>query len=147
MGHKHHLPDYVTAFRFTSKAVGEYFIFRNPYDNQTYSFELIDCVSMPIADVDEQLIADFHLKRDVAVEQIWCRIKPDFDRESMVVGFDECYGDIYTEDADGPVAIGLQIKPKKEIGENAFTASALKANLDTEISWKVEIFRPEDSHA
>ena len=140
MGHKHHLPDYVTAFRFTSGAVGQFFIFRNPYDNKTYSFELIDCVSMPIAEVDEQLITEFHLKPGVAVEQIWCRIK-------MVVGFDECYSDIYTEEAEGPLAIGLQIKPEKEIGANAFTASALKAGMDAEVSWKLEIFRPEDSHA
>ena len=147
MSHQHHAPDFYTALRFTAEDIGKIYMFRNRYDQKLYTFELLDCVSMPLRAINDQLFDVYHIRPDVAVEQIWCRIKPDFDRESMVVGFDECYGDIYTEEADGPLAIGLQIKPEKEIGANAFTASALKASMGTEVSWKVEIFRPEDSHA
>ena len=92
-------------------------------------------------DLNEQLLDVYHIRPEVAVEQIWCRIKPDFDRDKLVVGFDEQYGDIYTEDANGPVAFGLQMKPEREVGDNAFTCSTLKPTLDDKVEWKLEVFR------
>lgn len=141
MTHHHHAPRYYTAVRFTAANVGEVWMFRDRYDNQVYTAELLDCVTMPVAEVDEAVIYEFHLKPDVAVEQIWLRITPEFDRDRLVVGFEETYADLYTEDAKGPVAIGLQIDPSREIGKNAFMASALKANKDAQIEWKIEVFR------
>ena len=141
MSHQHHAPDYYTALHFTAEDIGKIYLFRNRFDSKLYSFELLDCVSMSLKDLNEQLLDVYHIRPEVAVEQIWCRIKPDFDRDKLVVGFDEQYGDIYTEDADGPVAFGLQMKPEREVGDNAFTCSTLKPTLDDKVEWKLEVFR------
>ena len=141
MSHQHHAPDFYTALRFTAEDIGKIYMFRNRYDQKLYTFELLDCVSMPLRAINDQLFDVYHIRPDVAVEQIWCRIKPNFDRDRMVVGFDEQYGEIYTEEAEGPVAFGLQMKPEREIGENAFTCSTLKPRLDDAVEWKLEVFR------
>ncbi len=141
MSHQHHAPDFYTALHFTAGDIGKIYLFRNRFDSKLYSFELLDCVSMSLKDLNEQLLDVYHIRPEVAVEQIWCRIKPDFDRDKLVVGFDEQYGDIYTEEAEGPVAFGLQMKPEREIGDNAFTCSTLKPKLDDKVEWKLEVFR------
>ena len=142
MSHQHHhAPDFYTALRFTAEDIGRIFLFRDRFDGKRYSFELLDCVSKPLRDIIEQLFDVYHIRPEAAVEQIWCRIKPDFDRERLVVGFDEQYGDIYTEEADGPVAFGLQMKPEREVGGGAFTCSTLKPSLEGQVEWKLEVFR------
>ena len=133
--------DYYTAVRFTTDDIGKTYMFRDRFDGRLYTFELLDCVSKPLREINEQFLDGYHIRPEVAVEQIWCRIKPDFDRDRLVVGFDEQYGDIYTEDANGPVAFGLQMKPEREIGANAFTCSTLKPKLDDKVEWKLEVFR------
>ena len=144
MAHKHkhhHAPAYYTAARFTADDIGRVYIFRDRDTGTLYTFELVDCVSKPVAELDAQLIEEYNLRPDVTVEQIWCRVTPsDFDRERLVIGFVESYSDIYTEDADGPVAFGLQLKPSKKLGDGVFTASALKSDADSSVSWKVEVW-------
>ena len=104
MGHKHkhsHAPDFYTAARFTSDDLGKLFLFRDRCTGTLYTFELLDCVTKSVAELDALLIDEYNLRPDVAVEQIWCRVTPsDFDRERLILGFDESYSDIYTEDAE-----------------------------------------------
>ena len=144
MGHKHkhsHAPAFYTAARFTAEDVGRLFLFRDRYTGALYTFELLDCVSRSVAELDALLTAEYNLRPNVAVEQIWCRVTPaDFDRERLVIGFDECFSDIYTEDADGPVAFGLQLKPSRSFDGEVFTASALKADADSSVNWKIEVW-------
>ena len=144
MGHKHkhsHAPDFYTAARFTADDLGRIFMFRDRYTGTLYTFELLDCVSKYVADIDAPLIGEYNLRPDVAVEQIWCRVTPaDFDRERLVIGFDESYSDIYTEEADGPVAFGLQLKPAKKLDGEVFTASTLKSDADSSVNWKIEVW-------
>ena len=131
---------YYAAVRFTRGDVGKTYVFRDRYDGRLYSFELLDCVSMPLRELNEQFPELYHIKPEVVVEQIWCRIKPDFDRDRLVVGFEEEYGEIYTDDANGPLAFGLQMDPDREIGKNAFTCSTLKPSVDDAVEWKLEVW-------
>lgn len=133
--------DYYTAVRFTTDDIGKTYMFRDRFDGRLYTFELLDCVSKPLREINEQFLDVYHIRPEVAVEQIWCRIKPDFDRDRLVVGFDEQYSGIYTEEAEGPVAFGLQMDPEREIGKNAFTCSTLKPKLSDKVEWKLEVFR------
>ena len=84
MSHQHHAPDYYTALHFTAGDIGKIYLFRNRFDSKLYSFELLDCVSMSLKEINEQLLDVYHIRPEVAVEQIWCRIKPDFDRPSAL---------------------------------------------------------------
>ena len=144
MGHKHkhsHALDFYTAARFTSDDLGKLFLFRDRCTGTLYTFELLDCVTKSVAELDALLIDEYNLRPDVAVEQIWCRVTPsDFDRERLIIGFDESYSDIYTEEADGPVAFGLQLKPAKKLDGEVFTASTLKPDADSSVSWKIEVW-------
>ena len=55
MSHQHHAPDYYTALHFTAEDIGKIYLFRNRFDSKLYSFELLDCVSMSLKEINEQL--------------------------------------------------------------------------------------------
>lgn len=138
------------AFRFTSNDMGKIFIFQNPYDQKNYSFELLDSVSVPLAELDEskQIIENMHYKPNVAVEQLWCRIKPSINTDLFAIGYDEVLGDLFETEEDvlngfQAMAVGIQLDSKKDYGKDVYICSAIKPDRDFEIKWKLELFAPE----
>lgn len=148
--HKHHEQHDRVALRFTSKDTGKIHVFKNPYDHENYSFELLDALSVPVAELDPDFTVRHHLKSEVAVEQLWCRILPKCDGDCFAIGYDEVYDDLLDKTGDYDensvfmmMGLGIQLDAPRDFGENVYMCSALKPRKDFEIQWRLELFMPE----
>lgn len=138
------------AFRFTSADTGKVFVFHNPFDGQNYSFELLDSQTVPLCTLDEEFLRQHCFKKDVAVEQLWCRVLPHFDSDCFAVGYDESYDDLLDKENPGYdentyyglIGVGIQLDGKRDYGENVYICSALKPHPDIPMEWRLELFRP-----
>ena len=145
---RHRIEDHCrVVFKFTSKDVGKIFIFKNPNDQKNYSFELLDSVSVPLSELDEsnEIIQNMHYKPNVAVEQLWCRIKPAIDTDMFAIGYDEILADLFENEEDalngfGAMSVGICLDFKKNFGKDVCICSAMKPDKDFEIEWKLELF-------
>lgn len=146
MTHRHQPEHDVTALRFRSADTGRIFIFKNPFDRQNYSFELLDTMTMLLDDIDENIRKTYHLCEGAAVEQLVCRIRPQADTDSFAVGYDEIVGDLYesTEEAAAFLltGMGIRLDVEKNYGKDVYLCSAIKPNRDYVMQWKLELFRP-----
>ena len=146
MKHRHHHERRErVALRFTAEDKGKIYIFKNPFDNENYSFELLESLSVPVAELDAEFPEHLHFKKEVAVEQLWCRILPKCDSDCFAIGYDEVRGELIDGDASDLMlmGVGIRLDAPRDFGENVYICSALKPNRDFEIQWRVELFEPE----
>lgn len=145
---RHRIEDHShVVLKFTSKDTGKIFIFKNPNDKKNYSFELLDSMSVPLSELDEsnEIINKMHYRPSVAVEQLWCRIKPTIDTDMFAIGYDEILGDLYDnkrKEINGfhTLSVGIRLDSKKDFGKDVYICSAMKPDKDFEIKWKLELF-------